>query len=148
MLHSQFEKPTPDHLSWLGGQTDTIKLPKLHLYHITKQLSAKSYSLNQLRLATQEDNELVILKQTITQGWPRTIKEVPNALQPYLTFHKKHTVEDGLVLKGTRIVIPNKKYEALLKLIHEEHLGLITCTLHAKDIVYWPGLKDQLENWY
>ena len=131
-----------DCLSWLGGQKDTIKFPKLHLYQITKQLSAISDSLNQLRLATQEDNELVLLKQTITHSWPRTIKEVPNVIQPYWTFHEELTVEDGLLLKGTRIVIPNKKHEALLQVIHEGYLGLNKCKLCAKDIVYWPGLND------
>ena len=45
-------------------------------------------------------------------------------------------IEDGIILKGTRIVIPAKKYEALLKLIHEGHLGLNKCKLHAKEIVY------------
>ena len=66
-------------------------------------------------------------------------------IQPYWTFHKELNVEDSLVLKGTRIVIANKKHEAVLKLIHEVHLGLSKCKLHAKDTVYWPGLNDQLE---
>ena len=61
-----------------------------------------------------EDDELVLLKHIITQGWSSTIKEVPNVLQPYWTFREKLTVENGLVLKGTRIVIPNKKCEAVL----------------------------------
>ena len=93
----------------------------------------------------QEDYELALLKHTITQGWPSSIKEMPNVLQPYWTFIEKLTVEDGLVLKGTRIVIPNMKCEAVLKLIQEGHLGLNKCKLHAKDTVYWPGLNDQLE---
>ena len=134
-----------DCFSQLGGQKDTIRLPKLNLYQITKQLNARSDSLNQLRLATQEDDEVVLLKHTITQGWPNTIKEVSNALKPYWSFHKELTVEDGLVLKGTRIVIPNKKCEAVLRLIHEGHLGLSKCKLHTKDTVYWPGLNDQQE---
>ena len=50
-----------------------------------------------------------------------------------------------LILKGTRIVIPNKKQEAILKQIHDSHLGLTKCKLHAKQAVYWPGLNDQLE---
>ena len=54
-------------------------------------------------------------------------------------------MEDGLILKDTRIVIPNKKNEAILKLIHEGHLGLNKCKLCAKETVYWPGLNDQLE---
>ena len=69
-----------DCLSPLGGQKDTINLPKLHFYQSTKQLSTRSDNLNQLELATQDDGELVLLKHTVIQGWPSTIKEVLNAL--------------------------------------------------------------------
>ena len=113
-----------DCLSQLRGQKDTIKLPKLYAYKITNQLCARSDSLNHIRIATQEDDELVLLKHTITQGWSSTIKEVPSILQPYWTFQEELTIEDGIVLKGTRIVIPNKMHEAVLKLIHEGYLGL------------------------
>ena len=47
---------------------------------MTKQLNARSDSLNQLMLATQEDDELALLKHTITQGWQSTIKEAPNVI--------------------------------------------------------------------
>ena len=57
-----------DCLSQLGDQKDTIKLPKCHLYQITNQLCARNVSLHQLRLARQEDDELAMLKHTITQG--------------------------------------------------------------------------------
>ena len=90
----------------------------------------------------QEDDELALLKHTITQGWPNNIKKVPNVLQPYWTFREELTVEDDLVLKGTRIVISNKKHEAVLKLTHKGHLGLYRCKLCTKDTVFWPGLKD------
>ena len=82
------------------------------------------------------------------QGWPSSIKQVPPVLQPCWTFREELTVEDGLILKGTKIVIPNKKWETIfpiLKLIHEEHLGLNKCKLYAKETVYWSGLNDQLE---
>ena len=134
-----------DCLSQLGGQKDTIKLPKLHLYQITKQLSTRSESLNQFRLTTQEDDKLALLKHIITQGWPSTVKEVPSVIQPSWSFCKELTVEDGLVLKGTRIEIPNKICETVLKLIHEGHLALSKCKLHANGTVYWPGLNEQLE---
>ena len=48
-------------------------------------------------------------------------------------------------MQGTRIVIPAKICEAVLKLIHEGHLGLNKCKLHAKETVCWPGHNDQLE---
>ena len=50
-----------------------------------------------------------------------------------------------MILKGTRIVIPSKKHESILKLVHQGHLGLNKCKLHAKETVYWPGLNEQLE---
>ena len=77
-----------DCLSRLGFQKDTISLPKLHVNQITSQLKARSDSLHNLWLATQDDDKLVILKHIIQQGWPKTIKEVPSEVQPYWTFHE------------------------------------------------------------
>ena len=82
-----------DCLSHLGGQKDTIKLPRLYAYHNTNQLCARSDSLQQIRIATQEDDALVLLKHTITQGWSSTIKEVPSVLQSYWTFREELTIE-------------------------------------------------------
>ena len=76
-----------DCLSRLGTQKHTIKLPKLHLYQITNQLNARSDNLNQLQIATQEDDEIALLKHTITQGWPNTIKK--SQVSSKLTGHSK-----------------------------------------------------------
>ena len=47
-----------DCLSWLCGQEDIIKLPKLHVHQIKIQLQARSDSLKEMRIAMQEDDEL------------------------------------------------------------------------------------------
>ena len=135
-----------DCLSRLGDQKDTIKFPKLHIYQITQQLSARSKSLHQLRLSTQADDEPALLKCTIMQGWLKSIKQGSPVLQPFWTFREELTVEDGLILKGTRIIIPTKQQKAILKLIHKGYLGLDKCKLCAKETVYWPGLNGQLED--
>ena len=91
---------------------------------------------------------MMTLLYSSTQSWvdgPSTIRKVPNKIQPYWTFREELTVEDGIVLKGTHIVIPHKKCQATLNLIHEGCLALNKCMLRAKDIVYWPDLKDQME---
>ena len=41
-------------------------------------------------------------------------------------------MEDGIVLKGTCIVIPYKKHQATLNLMHEGHLGLKNVSLETK----------------
>ena len=103
-----------DCLSHVGGLQDSIKLSKLSVYQITSQLNARSDSLQQLREATQADDMLAILKYTINQGWPSSIKDVPSKIQPFWTFQEELTIEDGLILKGTRIVIPSKKQDDIL----------------------------------
>ena len=72
----------------------------------------------------KDDDKLAILKHVIQQGWSKTIREVPSKIQPYWIFREELTIEDRLVLKGTRIIIPNKKREDILKLIYEGHLSL------------------------
>ena len=95
----------------------------------TKSTQARSDTLNQLHTATQEDDELILLKHTITNGWPNSIKEVPPEIQAYWMFQEELTIEDGLILKGTQIVIPNSKHKQILILIHQGHLGLGKCKL-------------------
>ena len=91
-------------LSRLGTQDDNIKLPKLHIYQITNQLKARSHTLNQLHIATDEDDELMLLKHTITNGWPSCTKGVPAEIQAYWTFHEELTIKDGLVLKVLQLL--------------------------------------------
>ena len=88
-----------DCLSRLGGQKDTSKLPKLHLYQFTNQLSARSDSLNELKMSIQAEEELALFKYTIMQWWPSSIKQMPQVLQSYWTFREELAVEDGLILK-------------------------------------------------
>ena len=87
-----------DCLSQLGGQKDTIKLPKLHIHKITNQLSARNGSLNQVRIANYEDDKLALLKHTIMHGWTNTIREVPSEIQPYWASREELTIEDEMVL--------------------------------------------------
>ena len=75
-------------LSRLGGQKDTIKLPKLHFYQITNQLCTGSDSLIQLRVSTQADDELAFLKLTTMQGWLSSTKHVPPSFAAKLDFQR------------------------------------------------------------
>ena len=129
----------------LGDQNDSIKLPLLQIHQITNQLHARTDSLQDIRLATKEDDELALLKHTIMTGWLNIIREVPSEIQPYWAFREELTMEDDIVVNNTNIVIFHKKCQSTFNLIHEDFLCLKKCELRAKDTVYWPGLNEQLE---
>ena len=57
-----------DCLSRFGGQKDTIKLLKLLILQITSQLNSRRDSLNDIKIAIQEDDGLAVLKYTIMHG--------------------------------------------------------------------------------
>ena len=78
--------------------------------------------LQNLRIATQENDEPALLKYTIMTGWPSTIRGVPSKIQPYWTFREKLKVEDDIILKGNHIAINHKKCQTMLNLIYEGHL--------------------------
>ena len=116
-----------DCLSRLGCLQDKIKLPRLKVHLLTTRLSTTSDKLQQIRQATQDDDTMALLKYTITFGWPNTVQELPKELQAYWTFKEEMTVEDGLILKATRIVIPPALRESTLQQLHEGHLGFTKC---------------------
>ena len=78
-----------DCLLWVGGFQDSIKVPKLSVHQITSQLNAMNGSLQQLREATQADDTLALLKYTIQQGWPSSIKDLPSEIQSFWTFQRR-----------------------------------------------------------
>ena len=124
---------------------DTIKLPIVNVHYVTSSLNCSADKLQTLHESTKEDDTLVLLKEIVTQGWPEKIKDLPPELQPYWTFWEAITVADGLLLKGNRIIIPDKDRPQILKQIHEGHLGIQKCLHRAKATVYWPKLYDELK---
>ena len=90
---------------------------------MTTHLSTTTDKLQQIQQATEDDDTMAFLKYTITYRWPQTVQELPKELQAYWTFKEEMTVEDGLILKATKTVIPPSMREA----IHDEHLGFTKC---------------------
>ena len=56
--------------------------------------------------ATKGDEVLSQLGKVIVDGWPETRDLVPAKLRAYWNFRDELTVAKGLVLKGSRIVVP------------------------------------------
>ena len=53
------------------------------------------------------------------------------------------TIEDGLLLKGTCIIVPQTLHKEMIQLLHTGHLGLEKCLNRAKQSMYWPSLYNE-----
>ena len=53
-------------------------------------------------------------------------------------------MENGLITKGARLIIPSTLRRKVLEQIHEGHLGIEKCMLKARDSVFWPGISNDI----
>ena len=75
------------------------------------QISPVQFStqkLQQLQDEINSDADMEALKSIIITGWPETRRQLPPPLRPYLSFCDEMSVEDSIILKGDRTVIPQK----------------------------------------
>ena len=63
-------------------------------------------------------------------------------LHPYWNMRGDFTVNSDLLLKGSRIVIPQSLQADILARLHDGHQGINKCRQRAKSI----GIGKQLEN--
>ena len=107
------------------------QLPQLSIDQVTDTLPASPAKLQQIRDLTTSDPTLSQLRDTIYKGWLELRKECPSMLYDYWNFREELTIEDGLILKGERIVIPPTLRPEILDILHKGHLGQEKCLLRA-----------------
>ena len=100
---------------------------------------------NALKRDTSSDPELSPLREIIYSGWPGKQKQVPVPLKKYWAYRDELSIENGLVLKGERVIIPELQREDILEKIHQAHQGVAKCQLRAKSCVFWPNINKDIE---
>ena len=60
-------------------------------------------------------------------------------------YYPELTVAEGLLLRGSRMVIPTSMRAEILEKIHSGHQGMMKCQQRAKDSVWWPGIRKEID---
>ena len=88
-----------------------------------KYLPVSEATQTAIREATDADATLRLLKTIIRQGWPAT-KEVSENIRDYFSFREELPIQNVLVFKGERLVIPTSMRDNMLAKIHASHIGI------------------------
>ena len=78
--------------------------------------------------ATKQDKTLKKLIKVIEQGWD--ISYIPNDLNPYYNVCDELSVQNGIIFKGERCVIPSMVRNEIMSKIHI-HIGIEGCLKRA-----------------
>ena len=137
-----------DHLSRNVGQENS-EVPTctgLDLKINDVFLNASNDRCISLTQESDKDETLVALKNVIIKGWPQMRSECPLQLRDFWLYRDELSILDGLVLKDTRIIIPNACCDEVLAKLHEGHFGVERTKLRARDSVYWPSMYKDIES--
>ena len=101
-------------------------------------------SIEVVKNAAAHDPTMCLLKTMIYQGWPTYRKQCPEKLWEYWYFRCDLVLEDGLILKGDRVLIPESIRKQVLDSTHVGHQGETKCLLLARQSVFWPGMTNDI----
>ena len=62
----------------------------------------------------------------------------------FWNYREDLSVEDGLITKGARLLIPSTLRKRVLEQIHEGHQGIEKCMLKAREAVFWLGISNDI----
>jgi hypothetical protein len=86
------------------------------------------------------------LMETILKGWPMDKASCHYKVHEFWNFRDMLTVNNGVIYKGTQIVMPKALHRVMLMKIHEGHLGIEKCKRRAREVMYWPGINQDIAN--
>ena len=90
---------------------------------IINALPATDKRLQQIRSALQEDETCALIMHYSVNGWPEKHK-LSTTLKAYWSFRCDLTVQQGLLLCGQRLVIPECLCKEILQKLHDGHQGI------------------------
>ncbi|CAB4025806.1 retrotransposon-like family member retr-1 [Paramuricea clavata] len=117
-----------------------------HVDGIIAVLQVTDEKLKEIKEETQKDKTMISLQNTIMQGWPNERSNTSNELHAYWNIRDELSVHQGLILKGSKIVIPKKMRKEILIKIHAGHQGREKCKQRARQVVFWPGINSDIDN--
>ncbi len=109
-----------------------------------EQISPKR--VREIQTNTTTDPELQAVIGYVVEGWPDHRSQVESVVKPYFDARDVLSMIDGMVFKGTRVVIPKVMRPEALKILHQAHQGIVKTKQLARDLLYWPGMNAEIED--
>ena len=110
-------------------------------------LAVSKQRLLQIKHASSDDPVFKVLRGTIQHGWPENKKDVPLSIRAYYDFRDELTIQDQLVFKRSRVVIPASLRREMMSVIHASHIGIEGTIRRARDSLYWPRMNADLKEY-
>ena len=96
-----------------------------------------------VKSATAKDPVLCKVLRYVMFGWPNKSEE---DIEDYYRRRNELSVEQGCLLWGVRVIIPQSLRQQVLKDLHHEHTGIVRMKMLARSYLWYPKMDQDLES--
>ena len=114
--------------------------------NMVQDLPLAAARLDDVQAHTAKDDTLQVLTRVILEGWPEDKTAIPAAAMPYFSVRDELSVQNGIILRGERALIPKSLRHDMLRRIHMSHMGVEGCLRRARECVYWPAMSSEVKD--
>ena len=100
---------------------------------------------DELLQATDKDAELQALKNVISTGWPAKRSKLPADLHAYWDYRDELTVENGILMKNSKVLIPESLKQKYINKVHSGHMGIDSTLKKAREFIFWKGYSADIK---
>ncbi len=94
--------------------------------------------------ASQRDTTICRVVEFVSAGWPDK-KRIEPPLLPYYHAREELHMDDGLLKRSKRTVVPRELMQTLLHRAHEGHPGIVRMKRKMRESYWWPGMDRAIE---
>ena len=106
---------------------------------VVESLPASEEQLLRIQQHQENDEACQLITSYCQTGWPEK-RILPALVGPYYSLASEISKEHGLLMRGSRIIIPTSLRKEMLNRVHYGHQGITKCRAKARQSVWWPRL--------
>ncbi|XP_044762211.1 uncharacterized protein K02A2.6-like [Coccinella septempunctata] len=112
---------------------------KEFIHHLIEYTKPVAITIKELKKYTKSDKEIELIKAALKEGsWPE-------GTERFKIFENELSCYSEILLRGDKIVIPEKLRKRVLDLAHEGHPGIVAMKKRLRSKVWWPKIDNDAE---
>ena len=126
------------------SQAADVEFESVNSFDMT---SFKPHRIDEIKRETAADSTLTELMDTVVKGWPNQRCQVPHTILPYFDYRDELSVQDGVLFRGERVLIPASMRKDMKEKLHAGHAGINSTVRRARSLIFWSRMSSDIRQY-